>query len=295
MMLKRAGSLDSECLGKELGSGSDGVVYTLKGDVVAKIVSDRSKLEHAARELELHRSLPPHPNIVRCFTGVVTSGQVMFSLERCADTLWSAISHQPAHAGTFTMPDGATERMHFHRSQSVVPNLPHLASQRGIWTLNGTSALEHLHSQGIVHRDLNPFNIFLALDGQQWVAKVGDLGVAALETDCSEGIVVSSNSLVASEYSAPEMDGPHGIPADIFSWGKVLLAMWHSSSGHSGCEASVCAAIADGDLAGLHPSPVLQSLVAECLQAGPSQRPTINDVALQLGALLKKAAPSRRW
>merc|ERR1719330_1496664 len=112
----------------------------LKGDEVVKVIRDAEKLEHAVRELELHRALPQHPHVVRCFAGVATHGQVTISLERCAGTLWSSISNEPASAGTFTMPDGAEEPLrHLRRSLSLetADRRPMLATHCTLWSLQG--------------------------------------------------------------------------------------------------------------------------------------------------------------
>jgi len=285
--LVRAAStpIASRGYGRKLGEGSDGIVYTLRGDggSVIKVVKDSKKLKQAEVELNLHKALPRHPTIVQCFSGVVTSSQVTLSLERCTGDLWSAISAVPAPAGTFTMPDGSVENIKvLTRAQSVINALPSLALHREAWSLQCAAALEHLGGREVVHRDLNPFNIFLSPVGKDWLVKIGDFGVAALESDCQSGDVVSSNSLVQSEYSAPELSGPHGAAADIFSYGKVLLAMWHRDAGQPGCENEVGSAVSSGDVASANFEPRILALVQQCLLKDPSQRPSAEVVRQQL-------------
>jgi serine/threonine protein kinase len=75
-----------------------------------------------------------------------------------------------------------------------------------------TSAVDHLHKQGLVHRDIKPSNIIFV----QVAPKLADIG---LVTDAGD-----SQSIVGTEgYLPPE--GPGAAQADIFSLGKVLYEM----------------------------------------------------------------------
>jgi serine/threonine protein kinase len=74
------------------------------------------------------------------------------------------------------------------------------------------SALEHLHKQGLIHRDVKPSNIIFV----QGAPKLADIG---LVTDASD-----SKSIRGTDgYIAPE--GTSTPQADIFSFGKTLYEM----------------------------------------------------------------------
>jgi serine/threonine protein kinase len=84
-------------------------------------------------------------------------------------------------------------------------------------------ALDEIHSKGIIHRNINPANIFLTVEGQ---AKLCDF---ALSTTLEAEQTKENDQQVAGtiEYISPErLTGkPAGTGSDIFSFGAVIYEM----------------------------------------------------------------------
>lgn len=84
--------------------------------------------------------------------------------------------------------------------------------------------LEHAHRKGLIHRDVNPYNVMITRDG---VAKLADLGLAIDTAD--EGRVTRDGATVGTfDYVAPEQarhSHSADIRSDIYSLGCTLYHM----------------------------------------------------------------------
>jgi hypothetical protein len=88
--------------------------------------------------------------------------------------------------------------------------LPNQVGALHYWLPAMSAALDHLHAQGVVHRDVKPANIFFDVF---WQAFLGDFGVAKVVDDGGgmerEETLTGTNMAMGTEfYMAPEMFAP---------------------------------------------------------------------------------------
>jgi len=86
-------------------------------------------------------------------------------------------------------------------------------------------ALEHAHSQGLIHRDVKPKNIMMTQDG---VAKLADMGLARAAADVDAAFAEAGRAYGTPYYISPEqIRGEVDIDfrADVYSLGATLYHM----------------------------------------------------------------------
>lgn len=78
--------------------------------------------------------------------------------------------------------------------------------------------LRHLHSRGIIHRDVKPSNLYVRPDGS---LKIGDFGIA--KAAANPGLTQTSTGVGSAEYMSPEqrLGMPVGPASDCFALGVV--------------------------------------------------------------------------
>src|SRR5262249_13831121 len=164
-------------------------------------------------------------------------------------------------------------------------------------------ALEAAHEKGVIHRDLKPGNVKIALDGN---VKVLDFGLAkALES--SPAAVTMSNSptltqagtnagviLGTAGYMSPEQARGRNADqrSDVFSFGCVLYEMLSGRQAFDGDDvsdvlASVLKSEVDFSLLPANLNPRIRELLRRCLQKNPKLRwQAIGDTRIEIEAAL---------
>lgn len=147
---------------------------------------------------------------------------------------------------------------------------------RLVWSV--LNALEHAHSQRVIHRDVKPENVLLDLSG---VARLTDFGIAKLlEADSDNGTQLAGLSIGTPRYMSPEQ--VRGLPVDtrtdLYSVGVLLYELLTASTPFDGATAMAVAAqilheptpVPSGRTPGV--SPALDAVVAKALAKAPAER-----------------------
>jgi serine/threonine-protein kinase len=101
-------------------------------------------------------------------------------------------------------------------------------------SIQALHGLEHLHSMGLIHRDISPENIMLSQDHHgKLLVKVIDFGIAKslAEGDSGQGLTQTGMFLGKLKYASPEQagylkEGEHLDPrSDLYSFGIVMYEM----------------------------------------------------------------------
>ncbi|WP_436497003.1 WD40 repeat domain-containing serine/threonine protein kinase [Actinokineospora sp. HUAS TT18] len=146
--------------------------------------------------------------------------------------------------------------------------------------------LEHAHSRGLVHQDVKPANVLLAVSGSAVTAKVTDFGLAHARAAASTptladvpGVsVLVPNGGLTRAYASPEQAAgkPLGRRTDIYSFAVSVLEMFTGGitwfTGEVAGEVLAARRVdAEPGLPALPPD--LADLLERCLRHDPAERP----------------------
>ncbi|XP_004050096.5 STE20-like serine/threonine-protein kinase isoform X2 [Gorilla gorilla gorilla] len=190
----------------ELGDGAFGKVYKAQNKetsvlAAAKVIDTKSEeeLEDYMVEIDILASCD-HPNIVKLLDAFYYENNLWILIEFCAG--------------------GAVDAVMLELER------PLTESQIQVVCKQTLDALNYLHDNKIIHRDLKAGNILFTLDGD---IKLADFGVSAKNTRT----IQRRDSFIGTPYwMAPEVvmcetskDRPYDYKADVWSLGITLIEM----------------------------------------------------------------------
>ena len=278
-----------ESVGKELGRGAYGRVFTVKycGLICAAKEIHPILVEGVGQQQEqsvkevfirecLHCSALNHPNIVR-FMGV----------------------YYPKKSST--IPVMIMELMD-ESLRGYIDKLPkNVWMKKGSILLDVAEGLSYLHVQkpAVVHRDLSPNNVLLKADeGEVPVAKIADLGVAKMiKADNKKTKSMLTTIPGTADFMPPECfeDEPvYGVPLDSFSYGGIMLFVathqWPTPIAQVKRDPVTKQSVVRTEVERRQKyldemtgyAEWLKTLVESCLSDDPSERPTMPAVSKQL-------------
>jgi hypothetical protein len=143
-------------------------------------------------------------------------------------------------------------------------------------------SLTAIHAAGVVHGDLKPSNVLLALDGPR-VIDFGISQAAEAAPQARGGLVVGTPSFMSPEQAAGQATGPL---SDVFSLGAVLaFAATGRKPFGTGPAAAVLERVVRGapDLDGVPPE--VRPLIERCLVKDPAGRPAAAALLAEVTAI----------
>jgi serine/threonine protein kinase len=170
-------------------------------------------------------------------------------------------------------------------------------SEDAVWRLAGglAEALQAIHAQGLVHRDLKPGNILIAADGP----RVIDFGIS--RTTSGTVVTATHTTIGTPAYMSPEQAQglPVGPSSDIFSLGSVLAFAATGVSPFGGGEAfSVGFRVVHGEPDLTRVPASLRPLIDACLTKDPGARPVLAqlmEIVATSSAVYPQVAPGKFW
>jgi serine/threonine protein kinase len=269
-------SLDRYEIVRELGRGSNAVVYLARHLALNKFVAlkqlsrvaDREAAERFLREAQLAAGLT-HANIVTVFDYFEHDGTPYIAMEYLERGSLRPFVGRLSPAETFTVLDGL---------------------------LAGLAYAAH---HGVVHRDLKPENLMLTDDGH---VKIADFGIAKASAAATSNLTRTGLVVGAPAYMAPEQaKGEKTAPAaDLYSAGIIAYELVSGHVPYSGVDpmAILWRQVHE-------PPPALHDVderlarwIERLLEKAPARRPSasqaLDDLRAMRDEVIERPLPARR-
>ncbi len=202
---------------RQIGRGGMGVVYlaeqtSLQREVALKLVHPEQLFFGGARERFRREVLAvarlSHPGIVPILLCGEAEGIPFYAMDRVVGASLAEVLAQLAGTAPAAL-DGPSLRAALQRAMSDKGELDAVDDApcfHGSWTsvccrllLDAAVALQHAHSNGVLHRDVKPSNLLLTASGR---VRVIDFGLASAEGE--QRITRSGATMGSLPYMAPE-------------------------------------------------------------------------------------------
>lgn len=200
---------------REIGRGSFGTVYVARDPVIDRNIAiktcnaPQNSAENRRAEQQFVNEARAagrlcHPNIVTIFDAGSEGGAAYIAMEYLQGTELSKLLES---GGRFSVGEAVAI----------------------CWKL--ADALAHAHKNGVIHRDINPSNIFMLADNQP---KIFDFGIARApnrlqdQKNDDESYTLFRNNLIGTpNYMSPEQATGRQVDhtTDIYSLGAVMYEM----------------------------------------------------------------------
>ncbi len=263
-------------LDAELGSGGMASIYRAHhealGTPVAVKVLKRSLLDDVVVRERFHREAKTlavlrHPNILAVLDEGESDGDVYIVLE---------------------LLEGQTLEAAIRAASPLTAQSVRLMGEQLL------SALELCHERGVVHRDVKPSNVMLAMNDGKTRLVLIDFGLARVRGNIASKLTETGVVQGTAHYMSPEQcRGEDVEPAsDVYSVGLVLYEMLSGAAPFDGNDAATLMA----QHLFVEPTPLRQVAphvsegVAHAVHAALAKRPSDRPTARELRALLADAA-----
>ena len=168
------------------------------------LLSDKDK-ESAIREAQILSALPPHDHIVAIKRWFIEADSLYLIMEACDCDLTDWIINNNTQSASEKREQIATE----------------IALQIG-------KALDHIHSNGIIHRDIKPRNILVVDSGdKKLLFKLSDFGIAR---KLGKNLLAET-AIGTPYYLSPEIctGQPYDFKTDMWSLGCVIYEVYYGT------------------------------------------------------------------
>ncbi|KAL9433619.1 hypothetical protein AB3S75_028447 [Citrus x aurantiifolia] len=257
-------------LGEEIGLGSYAVVYRgiwNGSDVAVKVYFGSEYIEgtlkNYQKEIDIIKKLR-HPNVL-LFMGAVASQERLGIV-------------------TEFLPRGSLFKT-LHKNYQALD-----IKRRLRMALDVARGMNYLHHRNppIVHRDLKSSNLLV---DKNWTVKVGDFGLSSLK---NATYLTAKSGRGTPQWMAPEVlrSEPSNEKSDVFSFGVILWELVTASIPWNNLNSMQVVGVVgfmDRRLElpeGLDPR--LESIIHDCWQSDPDQRPSFQVIIQRMSGLLRR-------